>query len=158
MAKKIYGIFLILLIAVSFSLWYFADYQNQIHEPSPTSTPPLDVARIVSILPHNHWGNPVGMALETWFNISIHNEGANEIEDLTLNLTISGVSTEIYVWGTVTPIGTIQPNQIIEVQVYIILTHNGYENIGSVAGQNATIELILDDKILDKSQLTMPTM
>jgi hypothetical protein len=159
MAKKmLYGIFLIVVLGLTFSVWYFANYQKQTPNSSPTPTPIVEIAKIVSVSPDDHWGNPVGMALASWIYISIRNEGVNEINGLTLNFTISGVSPEIYIWDTTAPIGTIRPNEIIEVQLYITLIHNGYENIGSVAGQNATIELLLEDKMLDKSQLTLPTM
>jgi hypothetical protein len=136
-------------------VWYFAIPHNA--PTNNTVTPNSDTAKIVALSPKDYWGNPVGMTMDFWFNVTIRNNGVNEIEDLTINLTIPGVSNEIYDWGTYAPIGTIQPGETSEVQVYIILLHNGFENINQVAGHNAVIKLMSGDKILDESTILLPT-
>ena len=144
-------LFALILIALftTLALLYYAGSQSSV-------APSVDNAKIVAMSPSDHWGNPVGMAMDFWVNVTIRNEGANTIKDLTLNLTIPGVSDEIYDWGTYAPIGTIQSGETTEVQVYIILLHNGFENYSQIAGHDAVIQLISGDKILDVSSVLLP--
>lgn len=156
--RKALAIVLIAIVALSLATWFIysqiRELQNQIDELQAHHRN-VDVARIVTVSNNTQWGNPVGMAMESWFTVTVRNDGSNTIEGLTLNLTISGVSDEIYDWWTSAPIGTIQSGKTSEAQISIILLNNGYENIDNVVGHNAVIQLILNDKILDTSTLTL---
>ena len=111
-------------------------------------------AKIVALSPKDYCGNPVGMTMDFWFNVTIRNDGVNEIEGLTLNLTITGASTEIYDGGTYEPISVIQSGETAEVQVGIITAFNNFDK---VASHNADIKLLSGDKILDERSMLLST-
>jgi hypothetical protein len=165
--KMLFSIIFLLIIVAALSTLYFAETQNKTQEStstrtsnpitSPTYIQTGNAARIVSISPRDHWGNPVGMTLDFWFNVSIRNDGAHAIEGLTLNITVAGTSTENYDSGTLyEPIGTIQPGETADVQAYIIAFHDAYSNFNQFAGHNAFIQLISGDKILDETNMILP--
>jgi hypothetical protein len=154
MSKSLTLLFVLILIALSITLavLYYAGSQS-----TPTNnavTPSSDTVKIVALTPKDYWGNPVGMTMDFWFNVTIRNEGINKIEGVTLNLTITDAASEIYDWGTYAPIGMIQPGETIEVQMYII---TGFDNFDKVAGHNADIKLMLADKTIDESSMILPT-
>ncbi len=111
------------------------------------------VAKIAAILPNEHWINPVGMTMAFWFQVNIYNNDSKALKGLTLNLTITNVSADLYNWGTYEPIGTIQPGETLMVQVYVLA---GLDRLNQVSGNTAVVQLLLDDKILDEGSLILP--
>ncbi|MCW3999742.1 MAG: hypothetical protein NWE93_05845 [Candidatus Bathyarchaeota archaeon] len=152
-----------LTLALTYKTSHFGPQINDAIASSNATRTPLndtvtsnnDSVKIIALTPSDHWGNPVGMAMDFWFNVTIRNDDINSVSDLNLNLTITGVPDDIYNWGTSEPIGTIQPGQTSEVQMYVILLHNGYENLSQIAGHKAVINLMLGDKIIDKCSIPL---
>ena len=147
-------LFVVILTALSLTLAVLYNSNSQSKPTNNAVTPNNDIAKIVALSPKDYWGNPVGMTMDFWFNVTIRNDGVNKIEGLTLNLTITGASTEIYDWGTYEPIGMIQPGETAEVQVGIITAFNNFDK---VADHKAVIKLMSDDRILDERSRLLPT-
>ncbi len=124
--------------------------------PIPETKPIIDSADIAINLYRESWGNPVGMTMDYWFKVTISNRGTNALEGLTMNLIVINSSNQSYGWGMQPPeIGRIQSNKTSEVQLYILTGLT--KSFDEVAGHNATVQLILKDKILDESSFALPT-
>jgi hypothetical protein len=150
-SKKILYIAILIAVLAStiFALYFFNILNNNMDKPIQS-----DVAKIVSLSPYEYWGNPVGMTMDLWFNVTIYNEGVNDIEGLTLNISISDTPNDIYDVGTTAETSVIHAGET-KVEQWFILT--GFDHLNDVAGHTVEVKLLLGDKVLDEGMMILPT-
>ncbi len=90
--------------------------------------------------------------MDCLINVTIHNEGINDIEGLLLSVNITGVSSENYsAWNE--PIGIIRSGESKTIQASIL---TGLDVMNKVAGHSAEFKLMLNGELLHSSFVFLP--
>lgn len=157
MNKKLVFIFIaiiVLIVAIPVSLYLQTSEKKNI-EPREPSEPNV---KITDFSVSHHWGNPVGMLYDCWFNLTLENRGIENVSALELKvkafLNNSEVDVGNYFIGTYEN-GTIKdPLGAGEVRefkgaILIVLGREPYIDISS--NETSIIAMVLlNDTVLDE--------
>ena len=85
-------------------------------------------------------------------NITVYNGGSTDISDLALEANIPGVSDDIYSCRLASTV--IHPGESTVLGGHFA---TNLENLSKISGRTAAFKLVMDDKVLDQFNWTLPS-
>lgn len=119
--------------------------------PTPTPTPANEV-KVTDVTSVSGWNNYVGTGMFYDFNITVYNGGSTDISGLALEANIPGVSEDIYTCSLSSPV--IHPGESAVLGGHFA---TNLENLSKISGCTAEFKLVMDDKVLDQFNWTLPS-
>jgi len=158
MKRTTLAIFLISIIALSISTWIIYNQYiklNQINSPN---------FKITAFSMDKAWEYPVGLILDCWFNITLHNMGVNDVDELKLLVQMFVNDSKIEVINSIHGVsdnGSITKpllaNEVREIRGELLSSVKFIGNIGGHPnGASYVAKVMIGDNVLDERWATFP--
>ena len=137
--SKIMALLLVLVLTASTVVVWFV--HNQVDNPQANIT--------ITKFSSGGWGNPVGVTMAVGFNLTILNNGINDIDGVILEIKRSSFDRDPF--NITKPLGILHAVETTEVQECLIINIDNY--FAEFYNSSFLATLRLGDSVLDESVL-----